>query len=298
MGLLLAVALAGCSAPAPGSAAPEPAPPSSRRSPSGPPDPGRTEPTTRLTRTAAAEASPDGAPGDFDDWVVGAAPLARRPDGFGQVLPTPPELSVRRLRSPDVLPPPPDGRFHAEVLAVTGAMVRRTDLAWRAGCPVALRDLRLLRLSFVGFDDLPHTGRLVVHRTVAQDVVKVFRRLFAARFPIERMDLVTQADLAAPPTGDGNTTAAYACRRAVGQTRWSSHALGLAVDLNPFMNPYRRGDLVLPELASAYLDRDRALPGMIHPDGLVVRAFRAVGWTWGGDFRTVSDLHHFSADGR
>ena len=45
------------------------------------------------------------------------------------------------------------------------------------------------------------------------------------------------------------------CRAARQQTNWSAHAYGLAIDLNPFDNPYQRGDLVLPELASSYLDR-------------------------------------------
>ena len=67
-------------------------------------------------------------------------------------------------------------------------------------------------MSFWGFDDRPHTGRLVVNAAVADDVVAVFRDLYAARFPLEDVRLVTRADLDAAPTGDGNVTAAYACR--------------------------------------------------------------------------------------
>ncbi len=197
-----------------------------------------------------------------------------------------------------MLPPPPDDRFHATVRPVTESFARRTDLAWSPGCPVALDDLRLLQLSFWGFDDLPHTGRMVVDASVAEGVVSVFRALHRQRFPIEEMRLVTQADLDAPPTGDGNNTAAYACRPTTGATSWSTHAYGLAVDVNPFTNPYVKDDLVLPELAGAYVDRTWRRPGMILPDGPVVRAFDRIGWTWGGTFRSVLDLHHFSATGR
>jgi len=184
------------------------------------------------------------------------------------------------------------------VRPVTPRLVRDTQLAWSPRCPVGLVDLRYLELSFWGFDDRPHTGAMVVNALVADDVVTVFRKLYAARFPLEEMRLVTQADLDAAPTGDGNTTAAYACRPTVGSSSWSAHAYGLAVDLNPFMNPYRKGDLVLPELASSYLDRSWRRPGMLFRDGVVVRAFQDIDWTWGGDFRTVTDLHHFSATGR
>jgi hypothetical protein len=83
-----------------------------------------------------------------------------------------------------------------------------------------------------------------------------------------------------------------------GATVFSQHAYGLAVDVNPFQNPYLKGDLVLPELASAYRDRSRHRPGMILPGGPVVRAFAAVGWGWGGSWHSLKDLQHFSANGR
>ena len=72
---------------------------------------------------------------------------------------------------------------------------------------------------------------------------------------------------------------------------------GLAIDVNPFQNPYTKGDLVLPELASSYLDRGRVRPGMITPDGPVVQAFSAIGWTWGGTWHSLKDLQHFSQNG-
>jgi hypothetical protein len=82
-----------------------------------------------------------------------------------------------------------------------------------------------------------------------------------------------------------------------GRKAWSQHAYGLAVDVNPFQNPYHRGDVVLPELATSYLDRGNVRPGMIRPDGPVVRAFASVGWKWGGDYRSLKDFMHFSANG-
>ncbi|MEP7090789.1 MAG: M15 family metallopeptidase [Nocardioidaceae bacterium] len=265
-----------------------PVPPSARPSarPSAKP---AAKPTSRPTRTA---------PPHLDTWRVGAHPLPLRPDGFGRVLPTPAQLRVRRLPTADLLPAPRDGRFHATVGPVTPAIRRRMGTTWSPGCPVPLSGLRDLRLTFRGFDGHAHTGELVVSATVADGVVGVFRRLYAAAYPIEEMRLPTTADLDAPPTGDGNNTAAYVCRFTRGTTTLSAHAYGLAIDVNPFLNPYRRGDLVLPELAGAYLDRSWRRPGMILRGGVVTRAFARAGWTWGGDFTSLSDLMHFSADGR
>jgi D-alanyl-D-alanine carboxypeptidase len=230
-------------------------------------------------------------------WRVGARPLPLRPDGFGKVLPTPAPLRDRRLPTTDRLPPPPGGRFRSTVARIGPGVRDRMGSAWRAGCPVGLGDLRYVTVSFRGFDGRAHTGELVVHERVAAPVVRVFERLYRARFPIEEMRLVTGADLEAHPTGDGNNTAAFVCRAARKQTRWSAHAYGLAIDLNPFQNPYRRGDLVLPELAGAYLDRSRSRPGMIRPGDAVTAAFAAIGWTWGGTWRSPRDLMHFSATG-
>ena len=230
-------------------------------------------------------------------WRVGANPLPLRRDGFGQVLPTPAALRNRRLPTIDRLLPPPGGRFQAAVRPIGPAVRARMGATWSPACPVRLADLRYVTVSFWGFDGRAHTGELVVHRRVADQLVSVFARLHQAGFPIEEMRLVTTADLGAPPTGDGNNTAAFVCRRARTQTRWSAHAYGLAVDLNPFQNPYRRGDLVLPELASAYLDRDRVRPAMIRPGDVVTKAFAAIGWTWGGTWRSPTDSMHFSATG-
>ena len=76
------------------------------------------------------------------------------------------------------------------------------------------------------------------------------------------------------------------------------HAYGLAIDVNTFHNPYVKGDLVLPELATAYLDRSNVRPGMILPGDAVVEAFAAMGWEWGGEWNTLKDYMHFSENGR
>jgi len=92
-------------------------------------------------------------------------------------------------------------------------------------------------------------------------------------------------------------TDAYACRPVRDSKVWSQHSYGLAVDVNPFQNPYQKGKIVLPELATSYLDRGAVRPGMILPDGPVVRAFAAIGWKWGGDYHSLKDYMHFSANG-
>jgi hypothetical protein len=230
-------------------------------------------------------------------WTVGASPLPLRPDGFGVVLPTPKVLRDRRLPTLDLLRPPSDGRWAATIGAVTPAIRTRMGTTWSPACPVRLSGLRYVTVVFRGFDGKPHRGELVVAATAAPKIVRVFRTLFAAGFPIEEMRLPTTRDMLAKPTGDGNNTAAYVCRAARGQTRFSQHSYGLAVDINPFQNPEIKQDLVLPELASAYRDRTWHRPGMFLPGGAGVRAFAGIGWRWGGTWRSSKDYMHFSAAG-
>lgn len=222
--------------------------------------------------------------------------LPTRPDGFGEVRDTPPALRDRRLPSIDVLPPPAGDAFSASIQDVPAEVAARST--WSPECPVALEDLRYLTVTYRGFDDRPHTGELLVNAAAAEDLVTVFASLYEVRFPIEEMHVVARAELAAPPTGDGNNTSAFVCRPTVGGSRWSEHAFGLAVDVNPFHNPYVRGDLVLPELASAYLDRDWLRPGMVIPGDPVAEAFQAIGWGWGGAWGSSKDWMHFSSTGR
>jgi len=265
----------------------------------GPDEPAGTPPAVSASSTARVEAPSPTATriGDATaapPWL-GTRVLPVGPSGFAAAQDTPPELRNRSIITVDDLPPPPDGRFHATVQAVPAGVLARSS--WTNDCPVAAADLRYLTVSFRGFDGRAHTGELLVNARAADDLVTVFGRLFAANFPIERMRISSLAELNAPPTGDTNTTEAFACRPVRGQTAWSQHAYGLAVDVNPFQNPYHKGPVVLPELATAYLDRAEARPGMVQPGGPAVRAFTAIGWHWGGDYRSLKDYMHFSATG-
>jgi hypothetical protein len=221
--------------------------------------------------------------------------LPLRPDGYGEVQPTPPELQDRQLETIDLLQPPAGDDFESSIAPVPPEVLMRSS--WSPECPVKVEELAYVTVSHLGFDGRFHTGELLVNASVAEDVVDVFRRLHEARFPIEQMRVIRAEEIDAPPTGDGNETTSFVCRPAVGSARWSQHAFGLAIDINPFHNPYLKGDLVLPELASAYTDRTRIRAGMIVPGDVVTDGFAAIGWGWGGNWNSLKDWMHFSLTG-
>jgi D-alanyl-D-alanine carboxypeptidase-like protein len=171
--------------------------------------------------------------------------------------------------------------------------------SWRAGCPVAPSQLRRLRVAYWGFDRQAHRGSLVVNADAVGDLVHVFSRLYAARFPIRRMLPIDAYRGRDEPSLEADNTSAFNCRYAVapGPKRWSIHAYGRAIDVNPVENPYLEGGRVHPRSGRAYLDRWRFRRGMAVSGGLPVRAFAAVGWSWGGRWTGTPDYQHFSATG-
>lgn len=272
------------------------------------PTPGVTDPVQatspgeevdELASSAAAAASsmatqrPE--PGTVPPPWLGTRVLPDDGNGFGVRKPTPKELRERRFTLPDTVPMLPGSGFASAVVSPPPADVIARS-TWERGCPVGVADLAWLRVTFRGFEGARHTGELLVHRSVADDLVTVFRRLWRLDFPIEEMRVTRRDELDAPPTGDGNNTSAFVCRVAVGSSRFSEHAYGLALDINLFQNPYSKGDLVLPELASSYLDTSWRRPGMVTPE--VIAAFAEIGWEWGGDWNSLKDRHHFSLHDR
>ena len=189
----------------------------------------------------------------------------------------------------------------APPFAHTVSPVTRAQLphSWHSGCPVAPSALRRVRLTYWGFDGQAHTGALVVNASGVRDVVVVFRRLYGARFPIRRMRPIDAYGGNDERSLAADNTSAFNCRFVIGPgpRRWSQHAYGLAIDVNPVANPYVEGGRVHPRAGRAYLDRSKVRRGMAVSGGVLVRAFAAVGWQWGGRWRATPDYQHFSSTG-
>jgi hypothetical protein len=189
--------------------------------------------------------------------------------------------------------------FHGSVERLSPKLRRRmTGVSWHEGCPVGLGRLRLVRVTYVDFHDHSRGGRVVVHERYAARMVDVFARLFAKRFPIRRMDLIDRYGGDDHRSMAHDNTSAFNCRFVNGTDRWSQHAYGKAIDINPRENPYVSGSYVSPPEGRPYADRSDHRKGMIFRHGPVVGAMgRLVGWEWGGLWPEPTDFQHLSADG-
>ncbi len=189
------------------------------------------------------------------------------------------------------------GRAAAPTFSGTVEPVRWADLrfSYREGCPVGPSQLRTVSVSYWGFDGKPRVGRVVVARRLAPGLVTVFRTLWEAAFPIRLLRPVSAYRGSDDASMAADNTSAFNCRFVGGTSRWSLHAYGEAIDVNPVENPYVRGSTVSPAAGRAFLDRSRYRKGMAVRGGVLVRAFAAAGWKWGASF---GDYQHFSTTGR
>ena len=190
--------------------------------------------------------------------------------------------------------------FRSSVSRIGADLRERMRWSWHEGCPVPLRDLRYLTVSYVNVRHHARVGELVVHKQVASDVVDVLRVLYRERFPIRRMRLVDDYRGSDARSMRHDNTSAFNCREVSDSPgTWSQHSYGRALDVNPVENPYVDADGdVQPRAGEPYADRSRRARGMIRPGGAVVRAFASIGWEWGGSWVGSKDYQHFSENGR
>lgn len=163
----------------------------------------------------------------------------------------------------------------------------------RPGCP-PFDDLRLLTIPFVDFQGRSQQGELVVATQAAAPLLEAFAALHAQRFPIERMRRIDHYDGDDDASMADNNCSAFNFRTIAGSETLSHHALGIAVDINPRLNPMLLDGKVYPANAQNYVARTPLRPGMIERPGAVVDVFDSVGWYWGGDWADLRDYHHFS----
>ena len=191
-----------------------------------------------------------------------------------------------------------EDRFSYQVRPIDSALAARmTPTSWRPGCPVALADLRHVRVAYMRLDGTEQIGELVVRADVARYLEGVFQALWEEDFRFGSMQLVDDFGGDDAASMAANNTSAFNCRAVAGTSTWSQHSYGTAIDINPVQNPYVGGTTVEPPSGAAYLDRQDVRPGMLVTGGAGVNVFRFVGWGWGGDWRSAKDYQHVSRSG-
>ncbi len=178
--------------------------------------------------------------------------------------------------------------------ALTDEVFARMDgISYPEGCTVSRNDLRYLRVLHIGFDGEVHIGEMVCNQSISGDLLEIFRALYDAAYPIEKMLLIDEYGGDDEASMADNNTSCFNYRTVSGSDHLSAHAYGLAVDVNPLYNPYVTSAGYFPANSGDYVDRSADTPYKIDESDLCYQLFTDHGFIWGGNWNSVKDYQHF-----
>lgn len=177
---------------------------------------------------------------------------------------------------------------------------RINGLSYKEDCTVPYEDLRYVSVLYEDFNGETQTGEIICNKAIAQDLVEIFYELYCNHYQIDKIRLVDEYNADDDLSCADNNTSCFNFRKVYGSDNLSKHALGLAIDINPFQNPYitypNGVERISPPGSEPYADRDSGLPHIITEDDLCYQLFTEHGFTWGGHWNSLKDYQHFQKE--
>lgn len=177
---------------------------------------------------------------------------------------------------------------------------RINGLSYKEDCTVPYEDLRYVSVLYEDFNGETQIGEIICNKAIAQDLVEIFYELYCSHYQIDKIRLVDEYQADDDLSCAANNTSCFNFRKVYGSDTLSKHALGLAIDINPFQNPYvtypNGVERISPPGSEPYADRASGLPHIITEDDLCYQLFTAHGFTWGGHWKTLKDYQHFQKE--
>lgn len=173
--------------------------------------------------------------------------------------------------------------------------------SYKKGAKISLNRLRYLQIRYVDFEGNVQEGEMIVNKKIALRTLKVFYQLYKIKYPIEKMKLVDEYDADDERSMADNNTSAFNYRLVANSNKLSNHSLGLAIDINPRINPYITSYGIAPANSKVYKVREvskcrgKYKNYMIHRGDKVYKIFKKYGFSWGGDWKNSKDYQHFEA---
>ncbi len=178
---------------------------------------------------------------------------------------------------------------------------RMQGKSFKSNCTIPRNDLKYLHLLHKTLEGYTLEGELICNKTIAPALLEIFRELYLASYPIEKIRLIDEYDADDERSMSDNNSSCFNFRFISFTTKVSKHGAGLAVDINPLYNPYIKtvkGKLnIEPANGSPYTDRTKNYPYKIDHSDLAYRLFTSHGFEWGGDWTDCKDYQHFEWTG-
>ena len=193
-------------------------------------------------------------------------------------------------------------QFNANISPITPEIKKRmvNGNSWHNSCPVPLSNLRYVQVNHWDFNGKTVSGEIIVNKDIANEVVYIFEELYNIHYPIRQMRLVSDFNGNDWKSIDADNTSAFNCRAVTGnKKKWSKHAYGRAIDLNPLENPYisktghisHKGSLKYRK--RVHKDKTYSDQAILLKNDKATQIFKKYGWRWGGDWRYSKDYQHF-----
>ena len=165
---------------------------------------------------------------------------------------------------------------------------------------VSLSDLSYVGVLYNDFEGNVAQGELICNNSIALDIVEIFEELYRSGYQFERIKLIDEYGGDDTLSMENNNTSCFNYRIVDGSGHLSKHAYGLAIDINPFYNPYvvfnKDGSgetYISPKGSEVYADRSKDFPYKIDENDLCYKLFIEHGFTWGGNWNSSKDYQHF-----
>lgn len=169
--------------------------------------------------------------------------------------------------------------------------------SYKENCNVPREELIYLHILHKDLDGNTKQGEIVVNKLISDDVLDIFKELYKANYPIEKVRLIDEYNADDESSMRDNNSSSFNFRFISHTTTISKHGMGLAVDINPLYNPYIKkvnGQRSLePSTAEPYIDRTADFPYKIDHNDLCYKLFMEHGFEWGGDWENAKDYQHF-----
>lgn len=167
------------------------------------------------------------------------------------------------------------------------------------GAKISMSSLRAVRVKYINFKGKTKTGTLIVNKKIAKKTAQIFYELYKIKYPIQRIEVIDKYGADDTKSMLANNTSAFNYRLIAGSDKLSNHGKGLAIDINPRINPCVKNGKAEPQNGNVYKNRNvKTCKGkykkyMIRKNDKVYKIFKKYGFSWGGDWKSLKDYQHF-----